>query len=290
PQPGGAGLSIIDQGGLGTMATTLKERLARQAKGGSQLNFDPAFQDEPRLVFVPLNCLEPDPQQPRKNLGDLTELAASIREQGLIQPLIVEAIALGRYRLIAGERRWAASRQVGLETVPCLVRTVAEHARVAVQLIENLHRQNLHPLEEAQAFQRLMTEFNLTQRDLAQRLGKSLTSVNETLRLLELSPALWTDVRTSEQISKSVLLEIAKERDEVTQRALLDKAQAGQLTVREARTQQLDRPPDSKRPTSYTMTVADAQVVIRFQHGKPTPERVKAALEKALASCQSSME
>jgi len=265
------------------MATPLKERLARQAKGGSQLNFDPAFQDEPRLVFVPLNCLEPDPQQPRKNLGDLTELAASIREQGLIQPLIVEAIALGRYRLIAGERRWAASRQVGLETVPCLVRTVAEHARLAVQLMENIHRQNLHPLEEAQAYQRLLTEFNLTQRDLAQRLGKSLSSINETLRLLELAPAIQADVRTSEQISKSLLLEIAKEPDAATQRALLEKAQTGQLTVRQARTQKQDRAVGAPQPTCRTIKLADATVIVRFTQGEATAGRVKATLEQALA-------
>ena len=266
------------------MATALKERLARQASGESQLNFDPAFQDEPRLVFVPLNCLEPDPQQPRKNLGDLTELAASIREQGLIQPLIVEAIALGRYRLIAGERRWAACRQSGLETVPCLVRTVAEHARLAVQLMENIHRQNLYPLEEAQAFRRLMTEFNLTQRDLAQRLGKSLTSINETLRLLELAPAVQADVRTSEQISKSVLLEIAKEPDAAAQQALLAQAQAGQMTVRQARTQKRNPSAAAPSPTTCTIKLADAQVVIRFQNGVATPERVKAALVQALKS------
>lgn len=269
------------------MATALRDRLARQATGTSQRTSGPAFQNEPCLVFVPLHCLEPDPEQPRKDLGDLTELAASIREQGLIQPLIVEAIAPGRYRLIAGERRWTACQQVGLETVPCLVRTVAEHARVAVQLIENLHRQNLRPLEEAQAYQRLLTEFNLTQRDLAQRLGKSLSSINETLRLLELAPAIQADVRTSEQISKSLLLEIAKNPDAATQRALLEKAQAGQLTVRQARTQKQDRAAGAPQPASCTIKLADATIVIRFPDGEAVPERVKAALEQALASCPS---
>ncbi|MBI5386447.1 MAG: ParB/RepB/Spo0J family partition protein [Verrucomicrobia bacterium] len=271
------------------MATALRERLARQANGGSQLTFNPAFQDEPRLVFVPLNFIEPDPNQPRKNLGDLSELAESIRAQGLIQPLIVEGIALGRYRLIAGERRWVACRQLGLETVPCLVRTVAEHDRLAVQLIENLHRQDLHPLEEARAFHRLLTEFNLTQRDLAQRLGKSLTSINETLRLMELAPAIQADVRTSEHISKSLLLEMAKAPDAATQRALLEKAQAGQLTVRQARNHKQDRFPDVNRPTSCTMVVAEAQVAVQFQQGEATAERVKTALEQALAFCQSPM-
>ena len=92
--------------------------------------------------------------------------------------------------------------------------------RLALQLIENLHRQDLHPLEEARAFQRLMHEFNLTQRDLAQRLGQSLRSINETMRPLQLAAAVLANVRTSEQISKSVLLGIAKEPDAASQRAL----------------------------------------------------------------------
>ena len=243
------------------MATALRERLARQANGGSQLHSDPAFQDEPRLVFVPLKCLEPDPNQPRKNLGDLTELVASIREQGLIQPLIVEAIALGRYRLVAGERRFAACRQLGLEAVSCLVRTVAEHARLALQLIENLHRRDLHPLEDARAFQRLRDEFNLTQRELAQRLGKSLSSINETLRLLELAPAVMADVRTSEQIGQPGLLEIAQEPDAATERALWERVQARQLTVRQARTQKQDRPAPATKFARWTIALADAKVV-----------------------------
>lgn len=268
------------------MATALRDRLARQAAGGSGVPFESALPAEPRLVFVPLACLEPDPDQPRKDLGDLTGLAASIREQGLVQPLIVEALAPGRYRLIAGERRWAACRQLGLETVPCLVRTVAEQSRLAVQLIENLHRQNLHPLEEAQAYQRLLSEFNLTQRGLAQRLGRSSSSINEALRLLELSPAVRADVRTSEQMSKSVLLEIAKAPDEPTQRALLAQAQAGLMTVRQARARKQEKPNAKAAPRFYTIKVADAEVCIRFTQGEATADRVQAALEQALASCQ----
>ena len=269
------------------MATALRDRLARQANGEAPSTFRTAFPEEPRLVFVPLTCLEPDPNQPRKNLGDLTELAESIREQGLIHPLVVEALALGRYRIVAGERRFSACRQLGLETVPCLVRTVAEHARLALQLIENLHRQDLQPLEEARAFQRLMGEFNLTQRDLAQRLGKSLGAINQTLRILDLGEDILSAVQTSEHVNKSVLLEIAKEPDASAQRALWEKAQAGQMTVRQARTQKQDQPGSATRVASCTISLADAKVVIRFKHGEATPERVKAALEQALASDQS---
>ena len=262
------------------MALALKDRLARQAAGETQLNFDPTGRDEPQLVSVPLRLIDPDPHQPRQNLGDLADLALSIREHGVLQPIIVEAKDGGRYQVLTGERRFAACRSLGMETAPCLVRTVVEQSRLALQLIENLHRQDLHPLDEAQAFQRLMDEFNLTQRDLARRLGKSLSSINETLRLLELVPGVLADVRTSEHASKSVLLEIAKEADPLRQQELWKQAQAGQLTVRQARTGK--DPAGQPRAAVCKISLAEATVVVRFKAGQGTPERVRAALEQAL--------
>src|SRR5271157_2053158 len=159
------------------MAITLRDRLARQAAGAVQLDFDPIGRDEPKLVTLPLRLIDPDPRQPRKNPGDLADLALSIREHGVLQPLIVEAVDGGRYRLLTGERRFRACCNLGLESAPCLVRTVVEQSRLALQLIENLHRKDLHPLEEAEALKRLIDEFNLTQRDLSRRLGESLSSI-----------------------------------------------------------------------------------------------------------------
>ncbi len=265
------------------MALNLKDRLALQATGETQLTFDPTGRDEPRLAALPLRLIDPDPNQPRQDLGELADLALSIREHGVIQPLIVEAGDGGRYRLLAGERRLAACRSLGLETAPCLIRTVAEHSRLALQLIENLHRKDLHPLEEARAFQRLRDEFKLTQRDLAQRLGKSVSSINETLRLLDLSPEVMANVRTSEHATKSVLLEIAKEPDAARQQELWTQAQAGQLTVRKLKTEKRGKSPAVERPMVWKVTLDDATVVVRFRGGKATPERVAAALERALA-------
>jgi len=217
------------------MALALKDRLARQAAGETQLTFDPTGRDEPRLVTLPLDRVDPDPGQPRRGIGDVSALADSIREHGLINPLIVEVGGQGRYRLIAGERRRAACLMAGLAAAPCIVRTVVEQDRLELQLIENLHRKDLHPLEEAHAYQRLMNEFNMEQKDLARRLGRSLSSVNETLRLLDLNSSIQEGIRTSENVSKSVLLEIAREPDSARQEALWAQAQAGQLTVRGAR-------------------------------------------------------
>jgi ParB family chromosome partitioning protein len=265
------------------MAFGLKDRLARQASGETDLGFDPLGTNEPRLVSILLDLIDPDPNQPRKTLGDLSELAASIGEHGVINPIIVEVSGSGRYRIVAGERRFAAGRTLGLQTVPCIVRTVAEQSRLTLQLIENLQRKDLHPVEEARAFKRLMDEFNLTQRELAQRLGKSLAAVNQTLRILDLNSEVLADVQTSEHANKSVLLEIAKEADSMRQLELWQQAQAGQLTVRGARNGKSDVLSRKSRKAACTIELTDAKVVIRFSSGEATPDRVCQALEFALS-------
>src|SRR5580658_8430020 len=265
------------------MAATLKDRLARQASGDTDLGFDPFGAEEPRLVSILLEFIDPDPDQPRKSLGDLAELASSIRELGVINPIIIEVVGSGRYRIIAGERRFAACRSLGLTTAPCIVRTVAEQSRLILQLIENLQRKDLHPVEEARAFKRLLDEFNLTQRDLAQRLGKSLAAVNQTLRILDLNSEVLADVQTSEHANKSVLLEIAKEPDQARQLTLWQQAQTGELTVRKARARKRGESPATHKAAKATLELAEAKVMIRFRAGEATPDRVCEALEMALS-------
>jgi ParB family chromosome partitioning protein len=265
------------------MASDLKARLARQASGETQLTFDPAGRDEQRLAELPLEAIDADPNQPRKDLGDLADLALSIREHGIIQPIVVEPRENGRFRILAGERRFAACGRLGRATIPALVRTVAEHSRLELQLVENLHRRDLHPVEEAGAFRRLMNEFNLTQRELAKRLGKSLAAVNQTLRILELDPAVLENVQTSEHATKSVLLEIAKEPDPQRQQALWQEAQARPLSARQARESRSTK----SRKSSFTFELADTKIIIRFLTGEASPERVKTALAAALAATDS---
>jgi ParB family chromosome partitioning protein len=211
------------------------ERIAR-GEGPRPLGFRPAADDGLRFLFVHPDQIERDPEQPRKNLGSLDGLKSSIAAQGILQPLIVSPLTENRYRLIAGERRWTAARALGLTEAPVIVRTVEDQQRLTLQIIENLHRKDLDPLEEARSYRRLMEEFSLGQRDIAAKLGKSLAQVNETLRILDLPEAILRDVRTSEHgVSKSVLLEIAKGADARDQAALWRRAQAGKLTVKEAR-------------------------------------------------------
>ena len=191
------------------------------------------------LTELRLEQVQPDPAQPRKDLGDLTELAASIRELGVVQPIIVSVAGMDRYLILAGERRFSASKLAGREKIPAIVRTVEEHERLQLQIIENLHRKDLTPFEEAQAYQALAEQFSLTQEAIAKRLGRSQESVSETLRLLSLP----SEVRNSfdevnqeskGRITKSLLLEIVR-RPEAEQSALWERARRGDLTVKKIR-------------------------------------------------------
>jgi len=149
--------------------------------------------DEARrgVLEVPLNSISPNPHQPRSPIReeDLSELAASIEEHGIIQPLIVTETVDG-YQLVAGERRWRAARVAGLSQVPVLVKDVASSKLLELALVENLQRSDLNPLEEAAAFQQLADEFELTQKEIAQRVGKSRTTIANTLRLLTAADAV----------------------------------------------------------------------------------------------------
>jgi ParB family chromosome partitioning protein len=147
----------------------------------------PATQDDPALQLVDIDLIAPNPQQPRTRFepAALEELADSIREHGLIQPLIVSR-AGSSYQLIAGERRLQAARLAGVDRLPVVVREAAEGERLELALVENLQREDLNPLEEGMAFRRLIDEFGLTQEQVAARVGRSRVAVANTLRLLGL--------------------------------------------------------------------------------------------------------
>ncbi|MBF6554654.1 MAG: ParB/RepB/Spo0J family partition protein [Acidimicrobiales bacterium] len=143
------------------------------------------------LREVPIGSIKPNPRQPRVNFDDetMSSLAASIKELGILQPVLVRQIgseAADDFELIAGERRWRAARRAGLQTIPVLVQTSSETESLEQALVENLHRQDLNALEEAAAYQQLIEEFGHTHDQVATRVGKSRTSVTNTLRLLQL--------------------------------------------------------------------------------------------------------
>jgi ParB family chromosome partitioning protein len=145
-----------------------------------------------RYVEVPVTAISPNPRQPRRTFDDesLEELADSIREVGLLQPVVVRAAGGGQYELIMGERRWRASQRAGLTEIAAIVRDTPDTDLLRDALIENLHRQQLDPLEEAAAYQQLLDDFGATHEQLAQKIGRSRPHISNTLRLLNLPPAV----------------------------------------------------------------------------------------------------
>ena len=150
--------------------------------------------DQRELQHLPLDIIQRGKYQPRRDMDPvaLEELARSIRAQGLMQPIVVRPTADNRYEIIAGERRWRASQQAGLERIPALVRNIPDEAAIAMALIENIQRENLSPIEEAMALQRLQQEFQLTQQQVADAVGKSRVSVANLLRLIALPEEIKT--------------------------------------------------------------------------------------------------
>lgn len=166
-------------------------------KGGLGKGLDAIFHDNARAddggaVELNINELEPNRGQPRKEFSEeaMRELADSIAQHGVLQPLLVRPLLSGGYQIVAGERRWRASRMAGLATVPALIRELTDSEVMQIALIENLQREDLKPLEEAQGYQALMEEFGFTQDEISKSVGKSRPAVTNALRLLNLPEAV----------------------------------------------------------------------------------------------------
>jgi len=163
------------------------------------------------LSEAPVGAISPNPHQPRASIdeNELRELAESMREHGLIQPLVVTRSGENTYTLIAGERRWRAAQLIGLDSVPVVVKDVAPQQMLELALIENVQRADLNPLEEAQAYRQLVEEFGLTQEQVAQRVGKSRVAVANILRLLKLPDSIQkrlADASISEGHARALLM------------------------------------------------------------------------------------
>lgn len=155
---------------------------------------DTAVVDERELHQLPVDLIQRGKYQPRRDIDPVTleELAHSIRTQGVMQPIVVRSIGGGRYEIIAGERRWRASQLAGLDRIPAIVREVTDEAAIAMALIENIQREDLNPIEEAVALQRLQQEFQLTQQQVADAVGKSRVTISNLLRLISLPDEIKT--------------------------------------------------------------------------------------------------
>jgi ParB family chromosome partitioning protein len=188
----------------------------------------------PGVREVPISQIEPNPYQPRNHFDEesLAGLTASIRELGVLQPILVREIGPDRYALIAGERRWRASKRAGLQFMPIIVRDVSDELTLQHALVENLHRDDLNPLEEAAAYQQLIEDFNMTQEAVAHRVGKSRSAVANLLRLFQLPPQVQRLVADG-QVSAGHAKVLLGTPDRAFQEALARRIVADGLTVRE---------------------------------------------------------
>lgn len=173
--------------GLDALLGGMRELESGAEGEGGEVGATASFGSE--ISSLPIDLIAGSRYQPRRQFDpdSLRELADSIAAQGVIQPIVVRPTGAGRYEIVAGERRWRASQQVGLSEIPVVVRDVDEQSAIAIALIENIQRDDLNPLEEAGALQRLLTEFELTHQQVAEAVGKSRTTVTNLLRLLELN-------------------------------------------------------------------------------------------------------
>lgn len=160
-------------------------------------------QDEKGKMLIPLNEIRNDNNQPRKAFDNdkIAELTESIKTHGIIQPLILRKSDDGLYVIVAGERRWRAAKMAGLKDVPAIVMELSEKDVLEISLIENIQRQDLNPIEEASAYKKLLSDFNLTQEDLSKRIGKSRTAITNTMRLMNL------DIRVQQYIIEGIITE-----------------------------------------------------------------------------------
>lgn len=215
---------------------------------------------EDRLQRIPISRIERNPHQPRLHFdhGQLEDLISSIKEHGLLQPLVVSPLGNGRYQLIAGERRLRSATIVGLESVPAIVREATEQQKLELALIENVQRQDLNPIEEAKAYRRLIDEFNLTQDEVSTRVGKSRPQVANTLRLLQLPEdiqrALIERKLTASNARTLLSLPTEAERIELFH-AMLD----GHFTVRQTEA----RVPHPRRIPVLDPNVSEAEMCLR---------------------------
>ncbi|UCC55858.1 MAG: ParB/RepB/Spo0J family partition protein [Gammaproteobacteria bacterium] len=212
---------------------------------------EPASTAEGALRTLPVDIIERGKYQPRVDMHQesLQDLADSISEQGVVQPIVVRGIGTGRYEIIAGERRWRAAQLAGLHEIPVVIRDVDDRSAIAIALIENIQRENLNPIEEARALKRLVDEFEVTHEEAAQAVGRSRAAVSNLLRLLDLENAVkeMVERRELEMGHARALLALSGRKQVDTARRVIGKG----LTVRatERLVQQMQQPKHNRKST-----------------------------------------
>jgi ParB family transcriptional regulator, chromosome partitioning protein len=240
--------------------------------------------------YVPVSAIETNPEQPRQNVGDLSELKASIESKGILEPILVRPMEAGKYQIISGERRFRAAIEAGLTEIPCIEFDVDENEVLEIALIENLHRKDLTAFEEAQGYHSLMERFEYTHQRVAETVGKSRVAITEALSLLRISEDLREECRRAD-IAKSALLEIARAgtREKMEQMILSLRAGATRDSLRRHKRESADERKHRPRPFQFRYAPKNSpfRLNLAFTKSRIAREEVVEALEKILADLRS---
>jgi len=215
---------------------------------------------------IPIESIYPNPEQPRTEFGDLTELTESIREKGVLEPLLVKPTDDGRFMIIAGERRWRSSKLAGLTEVPCIEMDIDDNGVAEIALIENLQRKDLNIWEEADGLASLASRFGYTQEDIARKISKSRSTVTELMTVAGLPADIRTRCRDANINSKSTLLEIARQFDDAAMHEFLDGLVSGKVLPK---TKKRDA---EERPARNVPTASSSTGAYSFKYSGKNPE------------------
>jgi ParB family transcriptional regulator, chromosome partitioning protein len=216
--------------------------------------------------MIPVEQIRPNPDQPRKAIGDLRELTDSVREKGVLEPLLVRFVPREDcYYLISGERRYHAARAAGLREVPCIEKTADDAETLEIGLIENIQRKDLTPFEEADGLHRLATQFEYTHEDVARKIGRARSSVTETLSLRNIPDGLRKKCVEQGIVSKSLLLQIARQPTEKKMVEMLHRILQGGLTRDEARRERREEQSGPQRPQPFIFQFEPENETFKFR-------------------------
>lgn len=219
-------------------------------------------------IILPLSIIDPNPEQPRRQLGDLDDLTASIAEKGVLEPILVRSSDDGRYMIISGERRYRAAEAAGLQEIPAIELDADDSEVLEIALIENIQRKDLTPFEEAEGFQVLQEKFGYTHERLAQVLGKSRTTITESLQLNQIPNRIRQMCLEAGITSKSVLIQIARADDETAMASLVEQWAEGGLTragVREQTSGKAAKKAQRGRPKNFRYSFRDKELPFRLE-------------------------
>ena len=242
--------------------------------------------------MIPVEKVRPNPDQPRKALGDLRELTDSIRQKGVLEPLLVRYLPRDDvYNIISGERRYHASRAAGLHEVPCIEKIADDAETLELALIENLQRKDLTPFEEADGLVRLAEHFEYTHDDIAKKIGRARSSVTETMSLRAVPDSIRKACMEKGILSKSLLLQVSRQPNEKKMRDMVQRIAQGGLTRDEARRARKEESRGESRPQPFFFDFrpADESFRLRVQFRKThvTREELMSALRSALRELES---